>query len=334
MCGEVRSYKPGRIYRYRIGSDIPHSVKESANTYYFFTGIGTPGVVGLVDSTGALKNRYRYGPWGALEDSIEAVPNVLKYAGQEFDAETNLYYDRARYYDPQLARFISEDPIGLLGGINQYAYADDDPINNADPTGLDPTWTCHLGDSDPGCLEYMNGVITWGSDQFPIGGGGSFADFSGPRRPQPADARRLMDGVPGPNDPAPDPSTPSRAVSCGAAVASLALDLAGDALFVTGVGVALDAGEGLAEAVGNEFIKSELHIQYTPPTDYNTMRSVAITIGTAAWKTGANFATDHSLEKLAEKRAPKWYETLGGFIPGVRTIFAGKAAYEACFKKS
>jgi len=64
------------------------------------------------------------------------------------------------------------------------------------------------------------------------------------------------------------------------------------------------------------------------------MRSAAITIGAAAWKTGANFATDHALTKLAENGAPKWYETLGSFIPGVRTVFAGISAYKACFKKS
>ena len=49
---------------------------------------------------------------------------------------TGLYYNRARYYDPQLGRFISEDPIGLEGGINAYAYAGNDPVNGTDPFGL------------------------------------------------------------------------------------------------------------------------------------------------------------------------------------------------------
>ena len=63
------------------------------------------------------------------------MPNVLKFAGREFDPETNLYYNRARYYDPQLARFLSEDPIGQSGGVNQYAYAGNNPIGGADPSG-------------------------------------------------------------------------------------------------------------------------------------------------------------------------------------------------------
>jgi uncharacterized protein RhaS with RHS repeats len=46
-----------------------------------------------------------------------------------------LYYHRARYYDPQARRFISEDPIGLEGGINLYAYVGNNPISNIDPDG-------------------------------------------------------------------------------------------------------------------------------------------------------------------------------------------------------
>ena len=55
-------------------------------------------------------------------------------------SETGLYYMRARYYDPQLGRFVSEDPIGLAGGINAYVYAGDNPVNGRDPSG-----ECHPG---------------------------------------------------------------------------------------------------------------------------------------------------------------------------------------------
>ncbi|HEV2147523.1 MAG TPA: RHS repeat-associated core domain-containing protein [Longimicrobiaceae bacterium] len=64
------------------------------------------------------------------------VENPLRFTAREYDPETGLYYYRARYYDPALARFISEDPIGLEGGINPYAYAGNDPVNFTDPFGL------------------------------------------------------------------------------------------------------------------------------------------------------------------------------------------------------
>lgn len=50
--------------------------------------------------------------------------------------QTGFYYYRARYYDPKIGRFISEDPIGFRGGINFYAYVENNPVNDTDPTGL------------------------------------------------------------------------------------------------------------------------------------------------------------------------------------------------------
>jgi RHS repeat-associated protein len=58
------------------------------------------------------------------------------YAGYRYDSETGLYYVNARYYNPNLGRFLQTDPIGLSGGTNLYAYAGNDPINLFDPTGM------------------------------------------------------------------------------------------------------------------------------------------------------------------------------------------------------
>ncbi|MBX3640837.1 MAG: RHS repeat-associated core domain-containing protein [Nitrosomonas sp.] len=59
----------------------------------------------------------------------------LRFAGQYFDAETNLYYNYFRDYEPQTGRYLSSDPIGLAGGLNTYGYALQNPLSFVDPTG-------------------------------------------------------------------------------------------------------------------------------------------------------------------------------------------------------
>jgi RHS repeat-associated protein len=65
--------------------------------------------------------------------------NTFQYTGRENDGN-GLYYYRARYYNPSIGRFISEDPIGFRGGINVYAYVENNPVSRIDPFGLDCLW--------------------------------------------------------------------------------------------------------------------------------------------------------------------------------------------------
>ncbi len=75
-------------------------------------------MVGLSGSQHELANEYRYSPWGERESAREDVGNALQFQARHYDPASQLYAWRARWYDPSLARFISEDPIGLEGGIN------------------------------------------------------------------------------------------------------------------------------------------------------------------------------------------------------------------------
>ena len=90
--------------------------------------------------------RARYKTWGNLateawdrdEEWAEGArrrSQNLRFQGQYFDAETGLHYNTFRYYDPEIGRFASQDPIGLRGGINLYQYAPN-PISWIDPWGL------------------------------------------------------------------------------------------------------------------------------------------------------------------------------------------------------
>jgi RHS repeat-associated protein len=128
--------------------DVPHSVRHwvsgSAKMYYYPSEF--PGhMMGLIDTAAKLVNQYTYRPFGDISDTTVAVQNVLRFGGRELD-ESGLYFLRARYYDPRLKRFVSEDPAKLDGGINPYVYAANDPVDARDPLGLTTSTTTTFTD--------------------------------------------------------------------------------------------------------------------------------------------------------------------------------------------
>ncbi|MDN7445615.1 RHS repeat-associated core domain-containing protein, partial [Burkholderia cepacia] len=84
-----------------------------------------------------------YRAWGAVKEVVHKasggrveVRNPIRFQGQYHDHETGLHYNRFRYYDPMVGQYVSQDPIGLLGGINAYAYVNGNPLAYIDPLGL------------------------------------------------------------------------------------------------------------------------------------------------------------------------------------------------------
>lgn len=103
---------------------------------------GLGSIVAMTDAAGNVTSRRQYDAWGNLE--VGADQPGYAFTGREWDPETGLYYYRARYYDPKVGRFLSEDPIGFAGGINLYAYVGNNPIGWVDPTGWLPSCQCNL----------------------------------------------------------------------------------------------------------------------------------------------------------------------------------------------
>src|ERR1700722_16061919 len=121
-------------YSNQMGMDEPLSeVRSGTTSYYEQDGIDT--ITSLSNPTGTLANSYTFDSFGKLTASSGTLINPLQYTGREFDQETGLYFNRARYYDPNTGRFISEDPIAFGGGINFYPYALNTPVNLRDPSG-------------------------------------------------------------------------------------------------------------------------------------------------------------------------------------------------------
>ena len=114
--------------------------------FYHCDHLGTPQE--MSDQTGAIVWTAQYKAWGECKSEnhvkrdiwdSEIITNNIRFQGQYFDEETGLHYNRYRYYSPYVGRFISKDPIGLLGGFNIYAYAPN-PIQWTDALGLKSEW--------------------------------------------------------------------------------------------------------------------------------------------------------------------------------------------------
>lgn len=100
--------------------------------------------VALADRTPGVSTEYTYEPFGATQPTDTSSPNSLQFTGRENDG-TGLYYHRARYYSPQLHRFLAEDRLGLSTGVNLYRYVLNNPLALIDPLGLDVTVTLYRG---------------------------------------------------------------------------------------------------------------------------------------------------------------------------------------------
>lgn len=110
-------------------------IMERGGQNYFYHQDSLGSVRFLTDSAGSVAQTYVYDSYGNIVQQTGMLANPYAFTGREFDAESGLYYYRARYYDPRAGRFIHEDPVGVNGGLNLYAYVANNPVNYIDPEG-------------------------------------------------------------------------------------------------------------------------------------------------------------------------------------------------------
>jgi RHS repeat-associated protein len=114
--------------------------KGETRTYHVHCNhLGTPEALIAQDSS-ELVWQIELDPWGQTqrEYNPKNLLQPIRMQGQQLDAETGLFYNRYRYYDPAGGRYITQDPIGLAGGVNLYGYVGGEPLFYVDPLGLSP----------------------------------------------------------------------------------------------------------------------------------------------------------------------------------------------------
>ncbi|QVM98884.1 RHS domain-containing protein [Pseudomonas sp. SORT22] len=130
---------PYDIERDPVWQHNPAPAPFDAFAWYQCDHLGTP--MELTDEQGEVAWSGTYKAWGAAQEKRSdtakraGIHNPLRFQGQYFDVETGLHYNRYRYYDPGVGRFVGKDPIGFAGGLNVFAYAPN-PTQWTDALGL------------------------------------------------------------------------------------------------------------------------------------------------------------------------------------------------------
>ncbi len=144
----------GQEFVYGSYVDEPVAMRKADGTTYYYHSDRRYSVQALTDSNGVIVERYAYTPFGEMtlfdgsgtEIAQSAVGNSYTYTGRRYDNESGLYYFRARMYDAELGRFLSQDPLGYVDGMSLYTgyFAP----NGVDPFGL-TDWDLMMGVVDP-----------------------------------------------------------------------------------------------------------------------------------------------------------------------------------------
>ena len=162
-------------YTHGPGMDEPVALNINGSTYFYIPDI-QGSIKAIVDIDGNAKATYVYDVWGNLisHNGPLSERNDYLYTGREYDWETGIYYYRARSYNPEIGRFLQQDPEGMVDGPNMYAYVRNDPGNSVDPTGKWVMLCCEWGWKTEHSLELdEDGFVQCLTDKY--GGGSGFS---------------------------------------------------------------------------------------------------------------------------------------------------------------
>jgi RHS repeat-associated protein len=128
---------PLRLYTYGM-SLVSQRASNGTTHYYGYDGVGS--IRFLTDTSANLSDTYVYDAYGVVITNTGTTTNFYRYAGEQFDPDLGIYYLRSRYLNQTQGRFLTLDRLHGLPitdpKLHPYLYADGDPVQNSDPTGL------------------------------------------------------------------------------------------------------------------------------------------------------------------------------------------------------
>ena len=135
---EERDSVAGLTARYTLGVTRLSMTRGGTVSFYQTDALGSTRL--LTDATGAASDAYGYDAFGMTTVAVGPTANTFRFAGEEQDADHDLYNLRARWMDPSTGRFVSRDPFAGVPerptSLHKYQYGDLDPVSNRDPLGL------------------------------------------------------------------------------------------------------------------------------------------------------------------------------------------------------
>ena len=299
------------------------SIQNMAWSGTFITDPFNGSVVGVAGTSGGGPIKL-YDPSSAgITTADTGLAVRFRFAGAEYDQESGLYYMGARYYDPLSGRFLSEDPAGLAGGLNLYSYGYGDPINLADPTGLDPTMLDSMRIRAPfTCTDRA-----WCETSCPIWAAVGICNdpLTGWERDGHEDGGSVADNSP--QAPA-DVNSPSCRNAVLVAAGTILLDFVGTGALIKG---------GIKAVKAVRFIRKEERVLTflggNPYTRRNWANLAGQTrSGLTQWAVGAPTGDVYAAGyTVASNQLADIGIGLLDFVPGVSSVRAANAASNACF---
>ena len=175
------------------------NLAPAADAFYYHTD-HQGSVRAITDEAGNVVNEYSYDAYGNAEVAVETVLQRFRYTARFFDAETNLYYYRARHYDAGTGRFNQEDPLHFgAGDLNVHRYVANNPVNFVDPTGMTVVGRASLSPIALALLSYLPPAIltveTYRRFNLNATGANYFEDIANPNLVRLADGRGTLGDV-------------------------------------------------------------------------------------------------------------------------------------------